>query len=84
MQIVLDLPDALSRELQAVAHESRITPGTWAQEAVESALASRRLPYVEPAKCAPHHKGAVGVRDVESECMAEPYKVHCRIEGLEL
>ena len=48
-QIVIALPDTLFTELQAASAGSRecgFTPAMWAQEAVESALATRRLPSV--------------------------------------
>jgi hypothetical protein len=43
------LPDALYTELEAASasvREHGFTPESWAQEAVESALATRRLPKV--------------------------------------
>jgi hypothetical protein len=47
-QITITLPDELYVELQTVSSECTkemgFGPETWAQEAVESALASRRLP----------------------------------------
>jgi hypothetical protein len=47
--VTINLPDALFAELETASsnvHEFGFTPERFAQEAVESALASRRLPRV--------------------------------------
>jgi len=49
MQLLIVLPDALYTELQEVSAEVKdltYSPACWAAEAVEAALASRRLPRV--------------------------------------
>ena len=73
-QITLTLPDALYTELEAASasvREHGFTPETWAQEAVESALATRRLPSVPVGGHGPHKRRAVEA-DAEPEC----YPVH--------
>jgi hypothetical protein len=67
-QITLTLPDALYTELEAASasvREHGFTPETWAQEAVESALATRRLPGVQLGGHGPHKRRAVA--DAEPE-----------------
>jgi hypothetical protein len=73
-RLTIVLPDALYEELESVAagHEMTFGPETWAQEAVESALATRRLPNVAPAKHGPQRRREFEVEDLEPE----PYPVH--------
>ncbi len=73
-QITLTLPDALFTELEAASagvREHGFTPETWAQEAVESALATRRLPKVPLGSHGPH------ARRIEEDAEPECYPVHC-------
>jgi hypothetical protein len=48
MRVTLDLelPEALQDELQTAAKECGISGAAWAAQAIESELASRRLPRV--------------------------------------
>jgi len=51
--ITIELSDGLYAELEtasAEAHETRFRAEDWAQEAVQSALAARRLPRVTAAR----------------------------------
>jgi hypothetical protein len=69
-QITLTLPDALYTELEAASasvREHGFTPETWAQEAVESALATRRLPSVQLGSHGPHARRAIE-EEAEPEC----------------
>ena len=48
-QVTIKLSDALYRELQSVSEDVReqcLSPERWAAEALEAALATRRLPRV--------------------------------------
>jgi hypothetical protein len=52
-QVTIKLSDEMYAELESAAadvHELGFTPERWAEEAVESALASRRLPRVKLGK----------------------------------
>lgn len=56
MKVVINLPTELGRELKAAAAacalgDEKISPALFAQEAVESVLASRRLPRIAPGRC---------------------------------
>ncbi|MBB5059094.1 hypothetical protein HDF16_003817 [Granulicella aggregans] len=56
MQITIDLSDRQYAELKratARANEPAFTPADWAREAVESALASHRLPTVRVGRHGP-------------------------------
>ena len=69
-RLIISLSDELFRELQAAssaAHEMLCTPETWAQEAVESAIASRRLPNVERARYGARPGGCAMEADYEPE-----------------
>lgn len=73
-RIVITLADELYAELEAASakvSELGFKPETWAQEAVESALASRRLAYVQPSS---HRAFRHGVNDADTEL--EGYPVH--------
>ena len=73
------LQDELYRELEAAtATDSMMTPQGWASEAVEAALASRRLPRVKPAVSVPRmvetmmrSRGGVERRTAEPMAAAE-------------
>ncbi|MGB9071455.1 MAG: hypothetical protein WCC22_02205 [Terriglobales bacterium] len=58
-RITIILEDALYQELKAAVSREPMSPETWATEAVESALASRRLPFVRPSASAVRLPGAV-------------------------
>lgn len=49
----VDIPEALARELQQAASETQLTPESFAAQAVETVLASRRLPHVAVGRCGP-------------------------------
>jgi hypothetical protein len=67
------LQDELYSELEAAtATDSMMTPQGWASEAVEAALATRRLPRVKPAVSLP--------RMVET-MMRSRGEVECRTAG---
>lgn len=71
-EVVLSLSDGMFAELEAVAgrvHEMGFGPEQWATEAVESVLASRRLPRVTPGTLGGRVKGFV----LEDPA---PYPVH--------
>jgi hypothetical protein len=57
----LDLPDALQDELQLAAKTSGIPAHTWAAQALEAELASRRLPRVAEAP----HGPRIPLTDIE-------------------
>ena len=85
MQLIVELPDELRGELEAVARENRISPLTWATEALWSVLATRRLPRVKPSVQCGRHNGASEGRDAEhGDYEPEPYSLHCRIDGVEI
>jgi hypothetical protein len=74
MKVVINLPTELGRELKAAAAacafgDERLSPALWAKEAVESVLASRRLPRVAEGRC-----GARITPPVEDNG-PEPYRV---------
>jgi hypothetical protein len=74
-QITITLSDELYTELESAStnvREHGFGPETWAQEAVESALADRRLPRVKPA--------AYGARIQATE--PEDYPVRVSLEFL--
>ncbi len=69
MKITITLPRELGRELRQAAAacafgDERLSPALWAKEAVESVLASRRLPRVA--------EGRYGARVIGEEKPAEP------------
>lgn len=75
MQITITLPRELGRELKAAAAacalgDERISPALFAQEAVESVLASRRLPKIAPGKY-----GARVIGAEKPEDPPEPYHI---------
>jgi hypothetical protein len=76
-RITLVLPEELFSELQSAStdiHEQGFTPERWAQEAVESVLASRRLPRVQSSAQCGRHNGASVARDAERESYeSEPH-----------
>jgi hypothetical protein len=81
MKVVINLPTELGRELKAAAAacafgDERLSPALWAQEAVESVLASRRLP-----KIAPGRYGARVIGAEKPEESPEPYRL-CLPEDL--
>jgi hypothetical protein len=81
MRITITLPRELGRELKAAAAacafgDERLSPALWAQEAVESVLASRRLP-----KIAPGRYGARVIGAEKPEESPEPYRL-CLPEDL--
>ena len=86
MRFEVELPDELESELQAAARESRISPITWAGEAVWSALASRRLPKVKPSvQCGRHNGTGMTRGDTENAAYElEPYRISLPDGGLEL
>ena len=76
-QVILNLPDALYLELEVVSaavREHGYGPASWAQEAVESVLATRRLPGVTAGRCGPRIT-APEVAEVE-DAELEGYPVH--------
>ena len=72
-QIVIRLSEEMYGELKAaVAHEP-MAPETWAEEAVEAALATRRLPFVRPSNSEvrlPGAERAIDHRPMFAECRA--------------
>lgn len=71
--VTIVLPDALYAELETASSKARelgFGPQAWAQEAVESALASRRLPSVAVGRCGA--RVFTAVEDPEPEA----YRVH--------
>jgi len=58
------LPDVLFAELLAAAEQSDLCPAKFAAEAIEAALAARRLPKVPPAAYGGRH----GRRAETAEC----------------
>ncbi len=72
-KITIQLSDALYSELAEVSagvREHGYSADMWAAEAVESALAARRLPKVPPGKHGPHTR-----KEIEIEAEPEPYRV---------
>lgn len=53
----LDLSTEMLDELQQAAKDCGISPRVFATEALESVLASRRLPYVDEGRCGPQMCG---------------------------
>jgi hypothetical protein len=76
-KIIIALPEELFSELEAASAEHRemgFGPGQWAEEAVASALASRRLPNVHPSpQCGRHNHGGASGRELVTE--PEGYRV---------
>jgi hypothetical protein len=76
-KIIIALPEELFSELQAASadiHEMGFTPERWAQEAVESVLATRRLPRVRTSVQCGRHNGASVARDAERKSYeSEPH-----------
>ena len=67
-RVTIKLPDILYNELRAISdctREHGYTPELWAQEAVESALATRRLPNVPVGSHGPHTRRVI--EDTEPE-----------------
>jgi hypothetical protein len=75
--ITIALPEELFSELQSASadiHEQGFTPERWAQEAVESVLATRRLPRAQPSVQCGRHNGASVARDAERKSYeSEPH-----------
>ena len=46
IQLNFELPNALAEELKQAAQETNVSPSRYAAEALEAALAQRRLPRV--------------------------------------
>ncbi len=70
-QIKIEINDTLYKELEAAtANEPGGTPRTWACDAVEAALAARRLPRVRPATSAPRMVETMMRSRAEVECRA--------------
>jgi len=67
----LDLPDALEHELQSAARTSGIPATTWAAQAIESELASRRLPRVHCGS----HGPRIGMQESEADAEPEGYRI---------
>ena len=49
--VLLNLPDALLRELTSAAAECRCEPSVFAAQVIEATLAARRLPTVAAGRC---------------------------------
>jgi|SRR6266481_3833513 len=49
--VMLNLPDALLRELTSAAAECRCEPSVFAAQAIEATLAARRLPRIPIGRC---------------------------------
>lgn len=47
----LDLPEPLFNELRTAAQYCAITPSAFAEQTIEAALATRRLPRIEAGRC---------------------------------
>jgi len=81
MRVVINLPHELGLELRAAAAacalgDEKISAALWAQEAVESVLASRRLPRIAPGRYGARVNGVE-----KPEEPPEPYRV-CLPEDL--
>jgi hypothetical protein len=69
--VTIGLPDALYAELEVASagvHELGYSPAACAQEAIESALATRRLPSVSVGRCGPRVRAA----DIDEAEAMEP------------
>lgn len=59
-QIKFEISNELYKELKAATvNEPGETPRSWARDAVEAALATRRLPRVRPSTSVPRMSGTV-------------------------
>lgn len=72
-KVEISLDDELYKELTTASKEQGLTPWGFAGEAVESCLASRRLPRVQPSTLAPRmaataETAMLDVRVVEHRC----------------
>ena len=72
----LDIPDALSAELQTAAQMSRLTAAVWAAQVIEAECAARRLPSVPAAR------NGARVLALEIEEEPETYPLHCPTEEI--
>lgn len=70
--VSVTLPDPLFDELMEAAKGCRCTPSQFAAEAIESVIASRRLPHVRRAP----HGARIGVTEIDEEAEPEGYPVH--------
>jgi hypothetical protein len=74
MILDLELPAALHGELIEAAKEARCNPEVFAGECVESVLATRRLPRVQPGA----HGPRIATREIEE---VEPLAYSVRLES---
>jgi hypothetical protein len=70
VSLTLDLPIPLVDELHEAAKECKLAPHLFVAEALESVLASQRLPRMRPGRNGPR-VGMPGIEEIEEPVLAE-------------
>jgi hypothetical protein len=79
----LTLPEALYQDLIEDCRNRSCSPKQFAAEALEAAIATKRLPHVVEGSHGPFSSGWKAKVE-ENSVEPEPYPVHCRITEGEL
>lgn len=78
----LTLPDALYQDLIEDCRNRSCSPKQFAAEALEAAIATKRLPHVAEGSHGAFTSGWKA--KVEQDVEPEPYQIHCQIREGEL